>query len=226
MAAAGGLVLEETLTGSVAEVAFTAPTWSRSDTGAFRPGVVQSAPTGMRRLDLAGAGTSVTGQVAAKGWSVVRTRESDTGACRQLFEKLSGLFHYPLVLTVEDGAVTDMKAAEAGSATAAAALARLFTADAGHARVTGLEFGLNPAAPPLPFNCESNAVATGRAAVSVHLVLGAPPLTAFQVVLDCATSFLTAPGGTAALAGAGTAFATRAPRRRTNRAAAADCGCH
>ncbi|URN17437.1 MULTISPECIES: hypothetical protein [Streptomyces] len=226
LAAAGGLVVEEGLTGSVAKVAFAAPTWSRIDTGAFRPGTAQSAPTGLRRLDLAGAGTTVTGQIAVKGWSVVRTHEPDTAACRELFDKLSGLFHYPLVLTVENGSVADMKATEAGSATAAAALTQLFTADSGHAEVTGLEFGLNPAAPQLPFNSESNAAGTGRAAASVHLVLGAPPLTRFQVVLDCATSSLTALGGTTPLAGAATAPADRAPRRRMNRVTAANCGCH
>ncbi|MFJ8076833.1 hypothetical protein ACIQ7Q_23540 [Streptomyces sp. NPDC096176] len=226
VAAAGGLVLEETLTESVAKMTFTTPTWSRTDTGIFRPGAVQSAPAGLQRLDLASVGTTVTGQIAVKGWSVVRTRAPGTATCQELFEKLSGLSHYPLVLTIEDGAVTDMKATETGSATAAAALTQLFTTDPGHTEVTGLEFGINPAAPQLPFNSESNAAGTGRAAASVHLVLGSLPLTEFQIVLDCATSSLTALGGTAPLAGAGTAPAGQGPRRRMNRVTAANCGCH
>ncbi|GGZ57070.1 hypothetical protein GCM10010387_58710 [Streptomyces inusitatus] len=227
LAAAGGLILEDALTESVAKVTFGAPTWSRADTGAFLPGAVQSAPTGLRRLDLTGAGTTVTGQIAVKGWSVVRTRATGTAHCHELFEKLSGLSHYPLVLTVEDGTVTDMKATETGSATAAAALTQLFTADPGHSQVAGVEFGINPAAPQLPFNSESNAVATGRAAASVHLLLGSLPLTEFQIVLECATSSLTALGGTEPLAGAGTTAATGpSPRRRMNRVTAASCGCH
>ncbi|UYQ62885.1 hypothetical protein [Streptomyces peucetius] len=226
VAAAGGLVLEEALTDSVAKMTSAAPAWSRTDSGSFVPGAVQSAPTGLQRLDLTSVGTTVTGQVAVKGWSVVRTRATGTARCQELFEKLSGLSHYPLVLTVEDGAVTDMKATEAGSAAAAAALTELFAADRGHAEVTGLEFGINPAAPQLPFNSESNAAATGRTAASVHLLLGSLPLNEFQIVLDCATSSLTALGGTAPLAGAGTAAAGAAPRRRMNRVTAASCGCH
>ncbi|MEW2631933.1 hypothetical protein AB0903_09795 [Streptomyces sp. NPDC048389] len=224
--AAGGLVLEEALTESVAKMTFAAPEWSRTDTGTFRPGAVQSAPTGLLRLDLTNPGTTVTGQIAVKGWSVVRTRTPGTASSRELFEKLSGLSHYPLVLTVEDGAVTDMKATETGSATAAAALTQLFTTDPGHRAVTGVEFGINPAAPQLPFNSESNAVGTGRAAASVHLVFGSLPLNEFQIVLDCATSSLTALDGTAPLAGAGTTAAGSAPRRRMNRVTAAGCGCH
>ncbi|MFB7513045.1 hypothetical protein [Streptomyces sp. NPDC056144] len=232
LAAAGGLVIEEPLTASVAKMAFAAPTWSRTDTGTFLPGVVQSAPTGLQRLDLTSAGTTLTGQIAVKGWSVVRTRADDQARSQELFEKLSGLSHYPLVLTVEDGTVTDMKATETGSATAAAALTRLFAADPHHAEVTGLEFGTNPVAPQLPFNSESNAAATGKAAASVHLLLGTLPRTEFQIVLDCATSSLTALGGTTPLAGAGagagaaSASAGQSPRRRMNRVTAASCGCH
>ncbi|MEV6332397.1 hypothetical protein [Streptomyces sp. NPDC051909] len=226
LAAAGGLVLEDALTGSVAKVTFAVPAWSRADGGTFLPGTVHSAPAGLRRLDLAGAGTTVTGQIAVKGWSVVRTRAPGTARCQELFEKLSGLSHYPLVLSVEDGAVRAMKATETGSAAAAAALEQLFAADRGHAAVTGLEFGMNPAAPQLPFNSESNAAATGRAAVSVHLLLGSLPLNEFEIVLDCATSSLTALAGTTPLAGAGTAAGTGPRRRRMNRVTAAGCGCH
>lgn len=226
VAGAGGLVLEEALTGAVAKMTFTAPAWSRTDTGTFRTGTAQSAFAGLRSLDLTGAGTSVTGQIAVKGWSVVRTREPDTAACQELFEKLSGLFHYPLVLTVEDGSVTEMKATETGSASAATTLTQLFATDPGQAKVTGLEFGLNPAVPQLPFNSESNAVGTGKAAASVHLVLGALPQTGFEVVLDCATSSLSVLGGDAPLAGAGTAPTAQGPRRRMNRVSSASCGCH
>ncbi|MFJ3439223.1 hypothetical protein ACIPMU_37595 [Streptomyces cyaneofuscatus] len=224
---AGGLVLEDPLTESIAKVTFSVPAWSRTDdTGSFRPAVVQSAPAGLRRLDLSATGSSVTGQIAVKGWSVVRGPESDTAAGQELYEKLSGLFHYPLVLTVEEGKVTDTKATEAGSAIAAAALTHFFTAAPGRTEVTALEFGLNPAVPHLPFNCESNAVGTGKASASIHLVLGTLPLTEFEIVLDCVTSSLTALGGTTPLAGAGTVLAEQSPRRRMNRVIAANCGCH
>ncbi|MFF5638151.1 hypothetical protein [Streptomyces sp. NPDC012825] len=224
-AAAGGLVLEDPLTESIAKVTFSAPVWSRID-GSFQPGMVQYAPTGLRRLDLAASGSTISGQIAVKGWSVVRAHESDRAAGQELFEKLSGLFHYPLVLTVEDGKVTETKATEAGSAIAATALTEIFAAHPGHAEVTALEFGLNPAVPHLPFNSESNAVGTGKASASIHLVLGTLPLTQFEIVLDCVTSSLTALGGTTSLAGAGTALADQTPRRRMNRVIAANCGCH
>ncbi|MFT2015270.1 hypothetical protein ACMA1D_05395 [Streptomyces sp. 796.1] len=224
-AEAGGLTIEETLTGAVAKVTFAEPTWSRTDTGAFTPGAVQCALAGSQRLDLESASTSVVGQIAVKGWCVVRTRVPDTARCSEIFDKLSGLSHYPLVLTVENGMVADIKATESGSATAATALADLLSEDPGHAVVTGLEFGLNPDAPRMPFNCEANAVSTGRAVASAHVLLGSLPRTEFQLVLDCSTSSVMALGGTTPIAGVGTATAP-APRRRMNRVIAANCGCH
>lgn len=225
LSAAGGLLLEDALTESLAKMTYSTPTWSWTDTGTFQPGTVQSASAGRQRLDAGGVGTVVTGQIAVKGWAVVRSRTSDSVRRQKLFEKLSALSHYPLVLTVENGTVTGLKAAEAGSAMAAETLTHLFAADPEHARITGLEFGLNAAAPQLPFNSESNAASTGKARTSVHLLLGSLPLTEYQIVLDCATSTLTALGGAAPLAGAGTAAEPR-PRRRMNRVTAASCGCH
>lgn len=222
---AGGLVLEDPLTESLAKMTFATPTWSWTDTSAFQPGTAQSAPAGRQRLAADGEGTVVTGQIAVKGWPVVRSRTPDSARCQELFERLSPLSHYPLVLTVEDGAVTDLRAAETGSAKAAEALKQLFAADPGHGRITGLEFGLNTAAPQLPFNSESNAASTGKAKASVHLVLGSLPSTNYQVLLDCATSTLMALGDSTALAGPGTAAPAR-PRRRMNRVIAAGCGCH
>lgn len=222
---AGGLVLEDPLTESLAKMTFSAPTWSWTDTGAFQPGIAQSAPTGRQQLAADGPDATVTGQIAVKGWSVVRSRTPNSGRCQELFERLSPLSHYPLVLTVENAEVTGLKAAEPGSAKAAEALEQLFTTASGHRRVAGFEFGLNTAAPLLPFNCESNAASTGKGTASVHLVLGSLPHTELQIVLDCATSTLTALGDTVPLAGAGTAAQART-RRRMNRVTAASCGCH
>lgn len=219
------LVLEDPLTSSVAKLAFPGPRWSFSDPGVFSPGVVRSVSAGRERLAADSVGTVVSGQIAVKGWPLVTARSAGAARCQELFERLSPLSHYPLVLTVEDGVVRDLKAAEAGSAQAADALRELFASDAGHGRVFGVEFGLNRAAPRLPFNCESNAASTGKAAVSVHLVLGSLPLTEFQIVLECATSTLSWADGGAALAGAGTAVEERV-RRRMNRVTAAGCGCH
>ncbi|MFD3543999.1 hypothetical protein ACFWUQ_31475 [Streptomyces sp. NPDC058662] len=229
VAALGGdgraLVLEDVLTSSVAKLAFPGARWSFSDPGVFTPGAVRSVSAGRERLAADSVGTVVSGQIAVKGWPLVTARSAGAGRCQELFERLSSLSHYPLVLTVEDGVVRDLKAAEAGSSQAADALRELFAVDAGHGRVFGVEFGLNRAAPQLPFNCESNAASTGKAAVSVHLVLGSVPLTEFQIVLECATSTLSWADGGAALAGAGTAVEER-PRRRMNRVTAASCGCH
>ncbi|MFJ8673187.1 hypothetical protein [Streptomyces sp. NPDC093589] len=227
--AAGGLTLDDPLTGSLAKLTYAHPTWSWTDTGVFQPGVVQAAPAGRHRLSADGVGTVITGQIAVKGWPVVRSRTSGTEQSRKLFEQLTALSHYPLVLTAEDGTVSDLRAAEAGSAKAAVALEQLFTTDPGHSRVAGLEFGLNNAVPLLPFNSESNATGTGKATTSVHLVLGSLPTTPLQVVLPCSISTLTALDSTTPLAGAGTAAqgdgSTR-PRRRMNRVTSAGCGCH
>lgn len=227
LAAAGGLRIEDPLTGSLAEAGFARPTWSRSDVGAFKPGAVQLAPTGRLRLATDVTGTTLSGQIAVKGWPVVHSRTGDDARRHELYEGLTGLSHHPLVLTVDDGTVTDLKAAASGSAAAATALESLFAEDPGHCAVSGVGFGLSPATQPLPFHTEANASATGRAKASVHVVLGALPRTPYQLTLACATSTVTAAGGTGALAGSGTETGEGGrPRRRMNRVTASSCGCH
>ncbi|MGW1075140.1 hypothetical protein [Streptomyces sp. NPDC002537] len=226
VATAGGLRIEDPLTGSVADVTLTRPTWSRSDLGVFTPGSVQFAPTGRLRLATDLTGTTVTGQIAVKGWPVVRARTAGDPRRHELYEQLTGLSHYPLVLTVDDGTVTDLKAAASGSGTAAAALEALFAEHPDHSVVSGVEFGFGAGTQPLPFNTEANSAAAGRATASLHLVLGALPQTPYQLTLACATSTATAAGSTAALAGTGTETGGERPRRRMNRVTAASCGCH
>ncbi|MBC9716482.1 hypothetical protein H9Y04_28515 [Streptomyces sp. TRM66268-LWL] len=200
LAGAAGLVLTDPLTRSLATVTGAGLGPVGPAAGSFRPGVVQAAPAGRRRS----ADAVVDGRVAVKGRPVVFGRGPVPGPRQEWYERLSALSHYPLVLTVEDGTVTGMKASESGSALAAGALSGLFAADPGHARVTALEFGLNPTAPRLPFSTESNIAAAGGGTASVHLVLGSE-LTEYQLVLGCATSTLTAVGSPVPLAGAGTA---------------------
>lgn len=227
LATAGGLRIEDPLTGSVAQVGFTRPTWSRSDVGAFKPGAVQLAPTGRLRLATDVTGTALSGQIAVKGWPVVRSRTDGDARRHELYEQLTGLSHYPLVLTVDDGTVTDLKAAASGSGAAAAVLESLFAEHSDHSVVSGVEFGLSRGTQPLPFNTEANSAATGRAKASVHLVLGALPQTPYQLTLACATSTVTAEGAAEALAGTGTeAAGGERPRRRMNRVTASSCGCH
>lgn len=218
LAEAAGLALTDPLTRSLATVTGTGLGGEGPATGTFRPGVAQAAPAGRQQL----TGAVVDGRVAVKGRPVVYGRRPVPGLWQEWYEKLSALSHYPLVLTVQDGVVTGMKAAESGSALAAAALSALFTADPGHARVTGLEFGLNPTVPRLPFSTESNIAAAGGGTASVHLVLGSSEVTEYQLVLGCATSTLTAVGDPTPLAGAGTA-AERSPRRPQPAAAVRAC---
>ncbi|MCF3103545.1 hypothetical protein IPZ58_18430 [Streptomyces roseoverticillatus] len=226
LAASGGLRLTEALTGSVAELTYDRPTWSRTDTGLFQPGAVRTAPTGRLRLATDVTGTALSGQITVKGWPVVRARSASADRRHEIYEQLTGLSHYPLVLTVDNGAVTDLKAAATGSGTAAAELERLFAEHPDHALVSGIEFGLSSGTQPLPFNTEANSAAAGKAAVSAHIVLGALPQTPYQLTLACSTSTVTAPGSTEALAGTGTESGGERPRRRMNRVTSASCGCH
>ncbi|GAA0447987.1 hypothetical protein GCM10009544_08500 [Streptomyces stramineus] len=223
---AGGVQIEDPLTGSVAKLTTTHPNWTRSDLGVFKPGSVQLAPTGRLRLGADTTGTAFSGQVAVKGWPVVRSRTDGDARRHELYEQLTGLSHYPLVLTVEDGEVTDLKAAATGSGTAAAALESLFAEHPDHSMVSGIEFGLSTASQPLPFNTEANSASAGKAQASVHLVLGSLPQTPYQLTLACSTSTVTAAGSTEPLAGTGTEAGGERPRRRMNRVTAANCGCH
>ncbi|MCC3769936.1 hypothetical protein [Streptomyces sp. UNOC14_S4] len=226
LATAGGLRIEDPLTGSVADVSFARPTWARTDTGVFTPGSVHLAPTGTLRLATGVTGTTVSGQIAVKGWPIVRARSAGDARRHELYEQLTGLSHYPLVLTVDDGEVTDLKAAAPGSGTAAAALEALFAEHSDHSVVSGVEFGLSTGTQPLPFNTEANSAAAGRGTASLHLVLGELPQTPYQLTLACATSTAKAAGGTEALAGTGTEAGGERPRRRMNRVTSASCGCH
>ncbi|MGK5730976.1 hypothetical protein [Streptomyces sp. URMC 124] len=226
LAGSGGLQIEDALTGSVARLTYDRPTWSRTDGGLFQPGAVRTAPTGRLRLAADLTGAALSGQITVKGWPVVRARSASADRRHEIYEQLTGLSHYPLVLTVENGAVTDLKAAATGSGTAAAELERLFADHPDHALVSGVEFGLSSGTQPLPFNTEGNSAATGKAAVSAHIVLGALPQTPYQLTLACSTSTVTALGGTEPLAGAGTESGEARPRRRMNRVTSASCGCH
>ncbi|MBT2387352.1 hypothetical protein [Streptomyces sp. ISL-11] len=226
LAASGGLRIEDALTGAAAELTYGRPTWSRSDIGVFVPGSVWSAPTGRLRLATDITGTALSGQIAVKGRPVVRARSAGVARRNEIYEQLAGLSHHPLVLTVENGAVTDLKAAAPGSGTAAAELERLFAESADHALISGVEFGLGVMTPSLPFNTEANSATAGRATASVHVVLGALPQSPYQLTLACSTSTVTALGGEESLAGAATDKAGERPRRRMNRVSAASCGCH
>ncbi|GHF28832.1 hypothetical protein GCM10010218_07480 [Streptomyces mashuensis] len=203
---AAGLRVDDPLTGATAVLSYASPTWSEWDAGFFRPGSALPAPTGRLRLaaGAAATGSGLDGQVTVKGRPVVRARDARAGSAQQVYERLTGLFHYPLVLSVDHGTVTGLKAAAAGSAAAGAELERLFALHPGHALAGALEFGLNTAVAAQPFNTEANAAATGRATASAHLVLGSLGHTPYELALPLSTSTVGALGTGTPLAGAGT----------------------
>ncbi|MFF3418806.1 hypothetical protein ACFYW9_29555 [Streptomyces sp. NPDC002698] len=222
LASGGPLRLNDALTGSQALLTLEGGSW-RERAGMFSAGSVHTAPNGSLRWDPAAPPSAdrLTGQVAVKGWPVVTGAPgTDPAQLRQYYERLAALTHFPLVVTFEHGAVTDMKPASGGSGQAAAALGELVGTAAGGGAVTAVEFGVALGRQPLPFNTQANLASARTAGPSVRLWLGQLSRPGWQVSLECATSVLSDEAGTP-LAGA-----LAAPRRRLNRVSSAGCGCH
>ncbi|MFJ8076680.1 hypothetical protein ACIQ7Q_22720 [Streptomyces sp. NPDC096176] len=189
----GGLTLHEPLTGSVAALDGHGTPPSATVTGG-----VQMAPIGRMPVRSTTCGTPLTGKVTVKGRPVVG------GAPRgrqRLYERLTPLVSYPMVLTVEAGTVLGLKSVESGSDAAAAALAELFGQNEAYRTVTGVVFGLNTELAPLPCNTEAATASADRSTASFHVELGGDA-TPYRVTLACATTGVYATEGGLWLAGA------------------------
>ncbi|MBT2365593.1 hypothetical protein J7E88_09740 [Streptomyces sp. ISL-10] len=193
----GGLTLHEPLTGSVAALDGHGAPQSAPD-GAMEAGGVQMAPIGRMPVRSTAGGTPLTGTVTVKGRPVVG------GAPRgrqRLYERLTPLVSYPMVLTIEAGKVLGLKSVESGSTGAAAALAELFRENEAYRAVTGVVFGLNTELAPLPYNTEATTASADGSTASFHVELGGDA-TPYRITLACATTGIYATDGGEWLAGA------------------------
>jgi hypothetical protein len=208
----GGLTLHEPLTRSVATLEHQGTLRTDLDT-APPPHGVHMAPGGRLVAGSCTTGTPLTGTVAVKGRPVVTG--GDRHGRQDLYERLLPLLLYPMVLTIEHGTVTALRAVGAGSDGAATALEGLFMRNPAHRSACAV-FALNTALAPLPYNTEANTASAGRSTATFQIRLGDDG-TPYRVTLPCAATAIHASDG-AWLAGAmprsTTRPALRVPARR------------
>lgn len=174
-----GLTLHEPLTGSIAVLAgYVEPH------GDPEAGGVHLAPAGRMLFRSAPGGTPLSGTVTVKGRPVVHGTPHGR---QRLYERLSPLVSYPVVLTVDEGRVCGWKSVEGGSDGAAAALAELCRENEAYRSVSGVVFGPNLEPGRLPHITAATTSSTGRSTASVHLELGTGPIP-HRLALPCATT--------------------------------------
>ncbi|MFI7013402.1 hypothetical protein [Streptomyces sp. NPDC050164] len=175
----GSLTLTESLAGSRARLQRAE---DAGGTEPFTPGKVHAIPPTWLALDTALSLGTPTGAVTVKGHPVVG---GDRVGRRAVYDRLTPLVRYPLVLDVRDGRATPVKAVEAGSDLAAATLERLFEIDPGMSAVTAVAFGSHDSTPRPPYGTRTG----GRPAAEpvIHLLLGGFH-TRFQLALPCVTT--------------------------------------
>ena len=145
-----------------------------ADLGPFHPGTLHHAPNGWITLSTDQA-LPFNGQVAVKGRPAVHATATGTATAaerQRAYEGLLPLTRYPLVLTIEDGTVTDIKAVDGGSDSAAHTLQTLFDQNPHHRRITAIGFGLNPAVPALRANTATHRARATTKGPTAHLTLG------------------------------------------------------
>lgn len=236
LTAGGGLIFSDELTGASATLGDSTGVVVRGSFGSFRPGTLHTAPNGWLSADNAAGGPlPLSGELAAKGWPAVYAGTGSGQERRPLYEGLLPLSRYPVVLTVDQGIVTDVKGVESGSDGAAETLLRLFEADDRYRQIRTVGFGTNPAVPALRSNSEIHRVQAGRRGPSPYVLLGAPGAGTLEVLLhlessevSTATGEILAPGAAVVaevceIPPAGTAGRTRG---KMNRVRSASCGCH
>ncbi|MDQ0751895.1 hypothetical protein QF034_006126 [Streptomyces africanus] len=176
----GSLTLTESLSGSRARIQRAE---GLGGTERFTPGRVHAVPPAWLVMDTARTLGTLTGAVTVKGNPVVGG--GDRVDRTAVYDRLTPLVRYPLVLDVRDGRATPVKAVEAGSDLAAATLERLFEFDPGMSAVTAVAFGSHDATPMPPYGTETG----GRPAAEpvIHILLGGFH-TRFQLALPCATT--------------------------------------
>lgn len=222
--AAGALLFTDELTHAEARLE-TAALRMREDAGPFRAGVVQDAPSGRVIVTADAASLPLSGQLAVRGWPVVRARGAHFGGLAQqrLYERLLPVSRYPMVLTVDGGLVADIKAVDGATEAAAAALREFFDEQAVQ-HISALGFGVNSAVDTVRANSEANLVRASMSGPSAQLVLGPEADTGLQVILPLDTSLVTDAAGVRVTAPAFTP-APATVRRKLVRVKSPDCGC-
>lgn len=145
-----------------------------ADLGPFQPGTLHHAPNGWITLSTHGT-LPLNGQIAVKGRPTVHHSNNSTATAaerQRAYEGLLPLTRYPLVLTIENGTVTDIKAVDGGSDNASHTLQTLFDQNPHHRRITAIGFGLNPAVPALRANTTTHHARATTKGPTAHLTLG------------------------------------------------------
>ncbi len=234
VATGGPLRIEDELTGSAAVVDDPAAlTLDAGHAGRFRPGVAHTAPGGWVTLSADGgpsAPLGMSGQLAVKGRPIVLAngRPLEDPHRQDVYERLLPITHYPLVLTLNEGTVADIKAVkgDGGAETAVRTLRGLFDECHSYRSISGLGFGVNSAIEVVRANAEANRARAGADEATAHIVLGAVPSTSLEVILPIDTSTMRDARGTVLAVGPDAHGAGATPRRRLNRVSSASCGCH
>jgi hypothetical protein len=235
VAAAGGLRLVDD--GQRTECAFSPAAddyvWNQQ-AGVLEPGEQQIAPAGelsVLPMDITDFDPSrrlaLDGTLTLRGEPIVHAGYDPglAGEQADLYERLTALRRYPVVLDVADGMITSCRpgSAAAPSVRVAATLTDLLAADPRYRTVWELGFGINTAMSVVAGNCGMNEVYGADNGV-VHLGIGLTPFTRFALTFLCPATRLT-DGAGATLLGPARARPDAAPSR-VRRTREASCGCH
>ncbi len=167
--------------------------------GPLAPGEQQIAPSGgasampaglyrsgaSRRLDLHGSITLLGAPIVHRG---------DDPACvdeqAALHKDLDALRESPVILTLADGLVTDVRATAPAGKGAVAALHDLYEADESYRVLREFGVGLNPVLRQQPGNCGLNEMFGATNGV-VHLGFGLTPRTRYALTFTCVDTVMT-----------------------------------
>ncbi len=203
--------------------------------GVLGPGEQQIAPAGelsvlpmeitdfdpSRRLALNGSLTLRGEPIVHAGYDLALN-----GAQAELYEKLSALRRNPVIAEIENGLITNCRAASPApeGIRAAAALNDLLRSDERYRAVWELGFGINTGMSIVPANCGLNEV-YGASNGVVHLGIGLTPFTRFALTFLCPDTKLV-DGASTTLLGAVDSQAAEGKQCRIRRTKEASCGCH
>ncbi|OAA19855.1 hypothetical protein UG55_10845 [Frankia sp. EI5c] len=160
-------------------------------------GEASAAPSGLYRFDTSQR-LDLSGAITLLGAPIVHRGEDPEGIEEQaaLFRDLDALRESPVILTLAQGLVTDVRPTEPAGKGAVAALTELYAADDAYRVVREFGIGLNPVLRQQPGNCGLNEMFGGNDGV-VHLGFGLTPLTRYALTFTCADTVMTDETGNA-----------------------------
>lgn len=172
---------------------------------------------------------AMNGTLAFKGWPIVHAgydRELDA-AQADLYERLTPLHRNPLIATIENGVITEIRDpahTDEGGALVAV-FDELFAAEPHYRTIWELGFGINTDMELSPANSGLNEVYGARDGV-VHIGLGLTPSTTFALTFICPSSAVVDGAGGLILGNKGASATSASGKPRINRIRSISCGCH